>query len=203
MADDTIGYTESLNKLVSEFAKLPGIGRKTAERLSYHIMKVSRQEAMGLAEAVRMVKDGMKPCSVCCSFTEQDPCRICEDQARDHSIICVVEQPKDVMAIERSGGYRGLYHVLMGRISPLEGVDANDLTVDKLVARTRNGDVQEVILATNPDMEGDGTALYLAKVLSNNDVKVSRIARGLPSGSSIEYAAAPILTDALRGRKEL
>ncbi len=129
--------------------------------------------------------------------------RLCQDEARDRSVICVVEQPKDVMAIERSGGYRGLYHVLMGRISPLEGVDVNDLTVGKLVARTRKGNVKEVILATNPDMEGDGTALYLSKLLSHNGVRISRIARGLPSGSSIEYAAAPILTDAIRGRKEL
>ena len=203
MADDTGGYTESLNRLVGEFAKLPGIGRKTAERLSYHIMKMNREEALGLADAVHAVKDRVKSCSVCCSFTEQDPCHICEDEARDRSVICVVEQPKDVMAIERSGGYRGLYHVLMGRISPLEGVDANDLTVGNLVARTRNGDVKEIILATNPDMEGDGTALYLSKVLSHNGVRISRIARGLPSGSSIEYAAAPILTDALRGRREL
>lgn len=201
--NNTSSYMESLDRLVGEFAKLPGIGRKTAERLSYHIMKISRKEALGLADAVHAVKDGMKSCSICCSFTEQDPCRICEDESRDHSVICVVEQPKDVIAIERSGGYSGLYHVLMGRISPLEGVDANDLTVDKLVARVRKGDVKEVILATNPDMEGDGTALYISKLLSHNGVKISRIARGLPSGSSIEYAAAPILTDALRGRKEL
>lgn len=203
MEDDTTGYTKSLDRLVNEFSKLPGVGRKTAERLSYHIMKMSREEAMALADAVRAVKDEMKSCSVCCGFTDRNLCSICADESRDRSVICVVEQPKDAIAIERSGSYRGLYHILMGRISPLEGIDANDLTVDKLAARVRDGKVKEVILATNPDMEGDGTSLYLAKLLERDGVRISRIARGLPSGSSIEYAAAAILNDALRGRKEL
>jgi recombination protein RecR len=195
--------TTSLDNLISELSKLPGIGRRTAERLSYHILKTSKKEAHELADAIRAVKDETRICSVCCNFTDQDPCAVCTDTSRDTSVICVVEQPKDAMAIERSGSYRGLYHVLMGRIAPLEGVDAGSLTTEALMARIRKGGVKEVILATNPDMEGDGTALYLARMLSADGVKVSRIARGLPTGSSIEYASAPILNDAFRGRKEL
>jgi recombination protein RecR len=195
--------TKSLDALVTELSKLPGIGRKTAERLCYHILKASKKEALELADAIRAVKDETRICSVCCNFTDQDPCAVCTDTSRDRSVICVVEQPKDAMAIERSGSYRGLYHVLMGRIAPLEGIDAGSLTTDTLMARVRKGGVKEVILATNPDMEGDGTALYLAKMLASNGVKVSRIARGLPTGSSIEYASAPILNDAFRGRKEM
>lgn len=202
MSDTIAGYTKSMDVLVGEFAKLPGIGRKTAERLSYHVMTMSGKEAKALTDAVRGVKEETKQCSVCCSFTDQDPCRICTDESRDSSVVCVVEQPKDAMVIERSGCYHGLYHILMGRISPLEGVDANDLTISKLAARVRDKKIKEVILATNPDMEGDGTALYISKILSGRGVKISRIARGLPTGSSIEYASGPILNDALRGRKE-
>lgn len=203
MPDTATGYTQSLDSLVSEFSKLPGVGRKTAERLAYHIMKSTRDEAMALADAVRRVKEETKLCSVCCCFTDREICAICDDPGRDTSTICVVEQPKDAMAIERSGSYHGLYHILMGRISPLEGVDAASLTAGRLASRVRAGGIKEVILATNPDMEGDGTALYLSQMLEGTGVSVSRIARGMPTGSAIEYVSAPILNDALRGRRKM
>lgn len=196
-------YTESLNKLIEEFGKLPGIGAKTAERLAFHILKSRPDEAMALANAVRDVKNKIKRCKVCYNYSEQPTCEICSDQRRDKSLICVVEQPKDVVALEKTGACKWLYHVLGGHIAPLDGVEPDDLTIDKLVERIRKGEVREIIMATNPNMAGDGTALYISSLLRDTGVKITRLARGLPTGSTIEYASGKMLTDAIIGRQQL
>jgi len=182
---------------------MPGVGEKTAERLAYHILRLSNAEALQLADAIREVKQKVKQCSVCFQFSESDPCPICADPRRDAATICVVEQAKDVVAIEQTGGYHGLYHVLGGRLAPLEGIEPEDLTVDRLLVRLKESAVTEVILATNPDMEGEATALYVREALEGLAVKVSRLARGIPSGSQLEYANASILVDAIEGRREM
>jgi len=196
-------YTESLNKLIEEFGKLPGIGPKTAERLAFHILKSRPEEAMALADAIRDVKNKIKRCKVCYNYSEQPTCEICSDQRRDKSLICVVEQPKDVVALEKTGACKWLYHVLGGHIAPLDGVEPDDLTIDKLVERIRKGEVREIIMATNPNMAGDGTALYISSLLRDTGVKITRLARGLPTGSTIEYASGKMLTDAIIGRQQL
>lgn len=196
-------YTESLNKLIEEFEKLPGIGPKTAERLAFYILKAEPTEAMALADAIRDVKNKIKQCKICYNYSEQKICEICSDERRDKSLICVVEQPKDVIALEKTGACKWVYHVLGGHIAPLEGIEASDLTIDKLVERVRGGGVKEVIMATNPNMAGDGTTLYVSSVLRPLGVKITRLARGLPAGSTIEYASGKILTDAILGRQEL
>ncbi len=197
------GYTESLNKLIEEFNKLPGIGPKTAERLAFYILKAEPGEAMKLAEAIRDAKNKIKRCEVCYNLSEQRVCEICSDPRRDKSTICVVEQTKDVISLEKTGVCRWVYHILGGHIAPLEGIEAGDLTIDKLVERVRGGEVKEVIMATNPNMAGDGTTLYISSVLRPLGVKITRLARGLPAGSTIEYANGKILTDAILGRREL
>ena len=197
------GYTESMKRLVEAFARMPGIGRKTAERLTYYVLRVPRDEAMVMADAVRDVKDNVRHCSACHNITETDPCAICADTRRDHATVCVVEEPKDLIAIESSGEYHGVYHVLMGRLSPLDGVEAGDLTVSSLVERVRSGGIGEVIMATSPNLEGDGTALYIERELAPLNVKITRLARGLPTGASIEHAAPNILADALIGRRTM
>ncbi|MCK4293082.1 MAG: recombination protein RecR [Planctomycetes bacterium] len=196
-------YTESLNKLIEEFGRLPGIGPKSAERLAFHILKAGPAEALGLAEAIRAVKDKIKRCEVCYNFSEAAVCGICSDPGRDKSLICVVEQPKDLISLEKTGACKWVYHVLGGHIAPLDGIEPSDLTIDKLVERVRTSDVKEVIMATNPNLEGDGTALYISSLLRPLGVKITRLARGLPSGSTIEYASGKILTDAIIGRREL
>ncbi len=196
-------YTESLNKLIEEFEKLPGVGPKTAERLAFYILKVEPAEAMKLADAIRDVKNKIKQCEICYNYSEQKICEICSDERRDKSLICVVEQPKDVIALEKTGACKWVYHVLGGHIAPLEGIEASDLTIDKLAERVRGGGVKEVIMATNPNMAGDGTTLYVSSVLRPLGVKITRLARGLPAGSTIEYASGKILTDAILGRREL
>jgi recombination protein RecR len=197
------GYTESLNKLIEEFNKLPGIGPKTAERLAFYILKAEPGEAMKLAEAIRDAKNKIKRCEVCYNLSEQRVCEICSDPRRDKSTICVVEQTKDVISLEKTGVCKWVYHVLGGHIAPLEGIEAGDLTIDKLVERVRGGEVKEVIMATNPNITGDGTTLYISSVLRPLGVKITRLARGLPAGSTIEYANGKILTDAILGRREL
>jgi len=194
-------YSETIERLMEELGKLPGIGARTAERLAFHILKASEEEAMALAGAIRDVKTKIRPCRQCFNLSEQDLCAICRDERRDASLLCVVEQPKDLLAIESTGGYRGLYHVLMGAIAPLDGVEAEDLTIDALVKRVRAGGVAEVILATNPTVAGDGTALHITHLLAPLGVKVTRLARGLPAGGQIEYANKSILTDALNERR--
>ena len=196
-------YIETLNKLIEEFAKLPGIGPKTAERLAFHILKSGTAEAMALAQAISDVKNKIKRCQVCFNYSENPICQICSDPRRDKSVICVVEQPKDVISLEKTGACKWVYHILGGHIAPLEGVEPADLTIDQLVGRVRSGEVKEVVMATNPNMAGDGTSLYITSLLRPTGVKITRLARGLPAGSTIEYASGKILTDAIIDRKEL
>ncbi|MEN6578163.1 MAG: recombination mediator RecR [Phycisphaerales bacterium] len=196
-------YTATLNRLIEEFGKLPGIGPKTAERLAFHVLKTDAPAAMALADAIRDVKTKIRRCRVCCNLSEADLCQVCSDSRRDRSLICVVEQPKDVISLEKTGACKWLYHVLGGHIAPLEGINASDLTLDKLVERVRTGEVKEIIMATNPNIEGDGTSLYISSVLRPFGVRITRLARGLPTGSTIEYASGRILTDAILGRQAL
>jgi recombination protein RecR len=196
-------YTEALNKLIEEFGKLPGVGPKTAERLAFHILKAEQTEAMALAEAIKDVKTKIKRCQICYNYSEQLTCSICSDPRRDKSLICIVEQPKDVIALEKTGTCKWVYHVLGGHIAPLEGIEPEHLTIDKLVERIREGNIQEVIMATNPNMAGDGTALYISSLIKSTGVKITRLARGLPTGTTIEYASGKMLTDAIIGRQEL
>ena len=197
------GYAETIERLMAELGKLPGIGARSAERLAFHILKSNRDEAMALAEAIRDVKTRIHPCKVCFNLTESEICNICANPRRERQTICVVEQPKDLLALEATGSYRGVYHVLMGHIAPLEGVEAEDLTIDALEARVRAGGVEEVILATNPTVAGDGTALHIISLLEGSGVKLTRLARGLPSGGQIEYASKSILTDAITERRDV
>ena len=196
-------YTESLNRLIEEFGRLPGVGPKSAERLAFYILKANSSEALGLADAIRAVKTNIKRCEVCCNLSEGDVCGICSDTKRDSSLICVVEQPKDLISLEKTGSCKWVYHVLGGHIAPLDGIEPSDLTIDKLVERVRGGEVREIIMATNPNLEGDGTSLYISSLLRPLGVKITRLARGLPSGSTIEYASGKILTDAIMGRQEI
>ncbi len=192
---------ESLVRLASELEKLPGIGPRSAERIAFYLLKAERDEALRLADAIRDMKEHVRHCSRCFNLTESDPCPICADPRRDASQIVVVEQPKDLLQLEATGVIRGVYHVLLGHIAPLDGIEPADLTIDALVERVRNGGVREIVLGTNPTMEGEGTALHIKSVLSfAADLKISRLARGLPSGSQIEYANKAILRDAIEGR---
>ncbi|OHB63591.1 MAG: recombination protein RecR [Planctomycetes bacterium RBG_13_60_9] len=196
-------YTATLSRLIEEFGKLPGIGAKTAERLAFHILKAETPEALALADAIRNVKTKIQRCKTCWNLSEADVCQICADTKRDRSLICVVEQPKDVVQLEKTGACKWLYHVLGGHIAPLEGIDAGDLTIDKLVERVRGGEIKEIVMATNPNLEGDGTSLYISSLLRPFGVRITRLARGLPTGSTIEYASGRILTDAILGRQDL
>ncbi len=196
-------YTETLNRLIEEFGKLPGIGPKSAERLAFYVLKAESAEAMKLADAVRDVKTRIRRCRICWNLSEEDVCQVCSDPGRDKSVICVVEQPKDVISLEKTGACKWLYHVLGGHIAPLDGVEADDLTIDRLVERVQGGEIKEIIMATNPNIEGDGTSLYISSLLRPMGVRITRLARGLPTGSTIEYASGRILTDAILGRQEL
>ena len=196
-------YTESLNRLIEEFGKLPGIGPKSAERLAFYLLKAPPAEAMKLADAIRDLKQKIIRCEICYNLSEQSVCQICSDPRRDKSIICVVEQPKDVISLEKTGACKWVYHVLGGHIAPLEGVEPGDLTIKQLVDRVNKGDVKELIMATNPNMAGDGTSLYISSLLRSTGVKITRLARGLPTGSTIEYASGKMLSDAILGRQEL
>jgi recombination protein RecR len=191
----------AIGRLTRELGKLPGIGPKTAERLTHYLLGADRGEALALADALRGIVERVRPCRQCFNLTEADLCSICTDPRRDASLICVVEQPRDLAALERAGTYRGLYHVLGGRLAPLESVGPEQLTVDDLLRRVAQGGVQEVILATNPTLEGDGTALYVSNLLAGTGVRVTRLARGLPTGSVLEFANSQMLTDALEGRR--
>lgn len=195
--------TDSVARVINEFAKLPGIGRKSAERLAYHILRVHKTEALGLADAIRDVRENVHYCKVCYNLAEGDVCSICQDPKRDRSLLCIVEQPRDLMALEQSGVFRGLYHVLLGRIAPLEGVGPEHLTIDGLVDRVRTGEFREVIMATNPTVEGDGTSLYISNQLAELGVAITRLARGITTGSILEYTNKEILADALSGRQKL
>jgi len=198
-------YTQSLQELMNQLSRLPGIGMRSAERIAFHLLKEKPEEAMKLAEAIRDVKTRIKHCSICYNLTEQDPCNICADPSREQGVVCLVEQPKDLLALETTGLYRGVYHVLLGRISPLEDMDPGDLTIEPLMQRLASGSVREVIMGTNPTMEGDGTALYIQSLIGGRfpNIQLTRLARGLPAGSSIEYANKNILADAISGRQKM
>jgi recombination protein RecR len=191
-----------VERLLAELTRLPGIGQRTAERLAYHILRQPPEEAIRLAVAIRDVKQRIRPCGICGNLDEIDPCAICADESRDRSVVLVVEAPKDLAAVERSGSFHGAYHVLGGRIAPLDGVGPEDLRIEELLDRVlgEGSPVREVVIGTNPDMEGDGTALYLGQALAGRGVLVTRIARGIPTGSSIEYSSGAVLSDAISGR---
>jgi recombination protein RecR len=191
----------AIARLTRELNKLPGIGPKSAERLTHYLLAAERQQIMDLVDALRSIKDSIHPCRQCFNLTEGDLCGICADPRRDSSLICVVEQPRDLASLERAGSYRGLYHVLQGRLAPLENIGPEQLTVDDLLRRVQQGSVREVIMATNPTFEGDGTALYISNLLADTGVKITRLARGLPSGSVLEFANNQMLADALEGRR--
>jgi recombination protein RecR len=191
----------SLLRLKTEFEKLPGIGPRSAERLTFHILKSDKDSALALAQAIRDVKEQVRHCRICYNLTEADPCAICADSRRDQSQVFVVEQPKDLMLLETTGLIRGVYHVLMGHIAPLDGIEPGDLTITALVARVKTGKIVEIVIATNPTMEGEGTALHLKSELASYKVKVTQLARGLPAGSQIEYASREVLRDAIEGRR--
>ena len=190
-------------RLIEALHKLPGIGPKSAQRLTYYLLRVPEAEARALAQAIVELKEKIILCSVCQNVTEENPCGICSDGQRDQSTICVVEEPLDTLAIERTGGYRGLYHVLHGVLSPMEGIGPDDLKLNELVARLRNGSVKEVIMATNPNLEGEATAMYVSRLLVPMGVRVTRLARGLPAGADLEYADDITLARALEHRQEV
>ena len=190
-------------RLVCELGKLPGVGEKTAARLAFHILRAPEADAAALSSAITELRAKIRLCSLCWDFTEEDPCTICRDQRRDGSLLCVVAHPQDVLAVERTGGYRGRYHVLHGVLSPLEGIGPDDLRVAELVKRCSSNDVREVIVATNPSVEGETTAIYLAKLIRPLGVRTSRIATGVPMGGELEYADRLTLARAIDGRREL
>lgn len=192
----------TLERLIEQFARLPGIGKKTAYRLAYHVMQAPPDGARELADAIVAVKEKIRFCSTCFNVTDDDPCPICRSEERDKSLICVVEEPHDVIAFERAGSFRGVYHVLGGVFAPLDGVGPEELKVAELVARVKNDGIKEIIIATNPTAEGETTALYLAKILRPLGAAVTRIARGLPMGGDVEYADANTVIRALEGRTE-
>jgi len=205
MAEVMTNYTQSIQSLMNELARLPGIGMRSAERIAFHLLKQNPQEAMKLADAIRDVKTRIRHCSICFNLTEDDPCAICSDPSRDQGVVCVVEQPKDLLALESTGLYRGVYHVLLGRISPLEDMEPADLTIEPLLDRLASGTIREIIMGTNPTMEGDGTALYVQGLVAARfpNIQLTRLARGLPAGSNIEYANKNILADAISGRQKM
>lgn len=194
-------YGPAVSQLIDQFETLPGIGRKSAERLAHYILMCKQDAAFALADAIRAVKLTVRRCSNCYNLTEQEICDICADPRRDRQVICIVEQPRDVISLEAAGAFQGQYHILQGRISPLEGIGPEKLTIDPLMRRIRRDGVHEVVMATNPTLEGDGTALYISNLLSGEPVKITRLARGIASGSVLEFANKEMLADALRGRQ--
>ena len=194
---------EPLTRLIEHLQRLPGIGRKSAQRLAFHVMKSPREDAERLAEALRDVKDKVLYCTTCNNVTDADPCPICTDDARDARVICVVEEPTNVLAIERSRDFNGRYHVLMGALSPLQGIGPDDLRIKGLLTRVDSGGVEEIILATNPNVEGEATAIYLARLLKPLGVRVTRIAMGVPVGGDLEYADDITMHKAIEGRREV
>lgn len=193
----------AIPRLVEQFARLPGIGRKSAERLAYHVLRMSQEEAFEFADAVRGVKEKLHPCRSCFNLCEEEECGICRDPKRDRTVLCVVEQVRDLLSLEEAGAYRGLYHVLQGRLAPLDGVGPEKLTLRQLGERAKRGGFREVILATSPNVEGDATAIAVAEALRDVPVELTRLARGLTAGSSFEQANRDMLADALSGRRKL
>jgi recombination protein RecR len=194
---------EPISRLVDEFSRLPGVGPKTASRLTYYLLRAPDDQAIALGEAIRQLKERLVYCEVCINVAEESPCTICANEQRDHSIICVVEEPLDVLAIERTGQFHGVYHVLHGAISPVEGIGPDEIRVRELMNRMSGGAVHEVVLATNPSLEGDATAMYLARLIGDGGPLVTRLATGLPIGGDVEYADEVTLRNALEGRREV
>jgi len=199
----TLQHAQPIQRLIQELTKLPGVGEKTASRLAMHILRGSKEDAEGLARAILEVKEKIRFCSQCFNLTDQDPCRICEDPKRNREILCVVSGPEDLLALEKSGGFRGLYHVLQGVLSPLEGVGPNDLRIGELLARLKEEGIREVILATNPSVEGEATAQYLAQRIRPSNVRITRIARGVPMGGDLQYIDEVTLSKSLENRSPL
>ncbi len=193
----------AVSELVDQLGRLPGIGRKSAERLAFHLLRVSETEALALAESIRRVRQDVQYCVQCYNLSENESCVICADSNRDQTRLCVVEQPRDLMSLEQAGIFKGLYHVLLGRIAPLDGIGPDQLTIDALVDRVRRGNFVEIIMATNPTVEGDGTSLYVSNLLSEFPVEITRLARGITAGSVLEYANREMIADALSGRQKL
>jgi recombination protein RecR len=196
-------YTRSTDSLIAELNRLPGVGRKMAQRIALHILKLPREEAARLARMILEVKKKTGTCSQCFNITESDPCRLCSDEERDGGLLCVVEEANDLAALEKSGAYRGLYHVLGGSLSPLEGIGPEELRVKELMKRLQSGSFREVILGTNPSIEGEATALYLERLIREADVTVSRLARGIPVGGELEYLDAVTLAKAIENRRKI
>ena len=204
-------YTASMERLIQCLSQLPGVGRRSAERMAFYLVKAPPQEAVDLAGAINEMKRSTHHCGVCFNLTDQDPCLICADQRRDQSVVMVVEQPRDVLSIESTGMYKGVYHVLMGRLAPLEGIGPSDLNMQSLVQRVHESHegspdkspIREVVLGTNPTLEGDGTAMYMAEQLRGLDVQVTRLARGLPAGTQLEWLSKSVLADAFAGRQAM
>jgi recombination protein RecR len=197
------GASGAIDRLIDALGRLPGVGAKTAERLAHHLLKCPGEEALALADAIRSVREQVAHCQVCFNLTESEQplCPVCRDPRRDVGLVCVVEQPRDLLALEKAGTYSGVYHVLLGRLAPLQGLGPEQLTIDALEARVRTGAVRELIMATNPNLEGDGTALLVANRLAETGVPITRLARGLASGSALEFANKEMLADALSGRQ--
>ena len=195
--------SQSVMELIEQLSRLPGIGRKSAERMAYHILRVNKTEALALADSIRNVRENVRYCAACFNLSESEKCLICSDSSRDQSLVCVVEQPRDLIALEMSGIYRGLYHVLLGRIAPLENVGPDQLTIDSLCQRMEAGQFKEVIMATNPTVEGDGTALHISNLLAEYNVPITKLARGITTGSILEHTNKEILADAISDRRPL
>ncbi|MDB4671015.1 MAG: recombination mediator RecR [Pirellulaceae bacterium] len=192
----------SVVNLIEQFSKLPGIGRKSAERLTYHVLRVNKKEALELADSIRAVRENVCYCKHCFNLSETETCSICEDPKRDSTTLCVVEQPRDLLALEQSGTYSGQYHVLLGRIAPLEGIGPENLTIKQLYDRVQQGTINEIIMATNPTVEGDGTALHISNIVNDLNIKITRLARGITAGSILEFTNKEILADAITDRQE-
>ncbi|HZG77036.1 MAG TPA: recombination mediator RecR [Paenibacillus sp.] len=196
-------YPEPIAKLIDSFGRLPGVGPKTAARLAFYVLRMKEEDVMNFAKALVNVKRNLLYCSVCCNITDTDPCRVCSDKQRDRSVICVVQEARDLVAMERTKEFHGMYHVLQGAISPMEGIGPDDIRVAELLRRLADDEVQELILATNPNIEGEATAMYLSRLVKPFQIKVTRIAHGLPVGGDLEYADEVTLSKALEGRREL
>ncbi len=196
-------YAKPLNNLISQLSKLPGIGGRTAQRLAFHILSMDEKDVMAIVDAIIEGKRSMKYCSVCGNLTDEDPCGICADTARDRKVVCVVENARDVAAMERMREYNGLYHVLHGAISPMEGIGPEDINLKSLITRLRESEIDEVILATNPNIEGEATAMYIARLIKPSGIKATRIAHGIPIGGDLEYTDEVTLSKAIEGRREL
>ena len=196
-------YIEPIARLINELSRLPGIGGKSAQRLAFHIINMPKDQVQVLTQAILQARNEVKYCSVCCNMTDRDPCAICSSNNRDKSVICVVKDPRDVIAMEKMRDYRGVYHILHGTISPMEGIGPDDIRIRELLHRVNDGGVREVILATNPDVEGEATALYISRLIKPLGIRVTRIAHGIPVGGDLEYADEVTLSKALEGRREM